>query len=114
MGDYKRSFRKIYNRGDLMFILNSLEDLDSVSITSESKLIVFNPAYAYNRKNKTKYTVLSKNVISSTSKYDGYKYCLYTDGKEFYVRELEEFKEKFSEKPIEKEESDIDNGSSKE
>lgn len=97
-----------------MVILNSLEDLDSLEVTPNNKIMVINPTYVYNRQNKTKYTIVSSNIISARDKFSGYRYCLYTDGKDFYVRELEQFKEQFSENPTVKEESNVDNSSSEE
>jgi len=62
------------------------------------KVLVFNKfKYFLNIKNKTKYTLLSDEVIDCTNSRDGLKLSLYTDGKKLYVRENDEFNLKFEE-----------------
>ena len=75
------------------------------------KLRIFNKKYHYeedkiyvvqcedwqecwNKKKNTKYTYLGK-VINCTNKQDGQEMCFYSDGVNFFVREKEEFNDKF-------------------
>jgi len=50
-----------------------------------------------NNKNKTQYIRLGE-VINATNEQDGQKMYLYTNGVDFFVRELEEFGIKFTHK----------------
>ena len=50
---------------------------------------------AINKKNNDKYLILNDNVINCTNKDSGTRMVLYTKGKDVFVREYDEFLEKF-------------------
>lgn len=48
-----------------------------------------------NKKHNREYTVLSDEIINATNYANNKKMVLYTNGKELFVRDAEEFEEKF-------------------
>jgi hypothetical protein len=61
------------------------------------KVIIFEKFLEmFNIKNKKPYTLLTDEVINATNNQDGQKMVLYTDGEKLYVREIEEFNNKFT------------------
>lgn len=48
-----------------------------------------------NKKHNKEYIVLSDEIINATNYADNKKMVLYTNGKELFVRDAEEFEEKF-------------------